>query len=235
MKRLACLFLLLSFSTSSYANWFQDLLDCMTKQADISHGLMNNEISLERDILTTDNEMKKLLDQIDSNMTGHSGYGNYQFHDYQSYGSDAKDWSTLMVMADRGHGGGELGQIMRSVSREFPSDRYSYNRGVSDPQVQRYYAVKSKTMLAARAASQLDYNKIQDQIAYQQMLLKQVEKTKDLKAAMDLSNRIQVEGNLIHLEILRQSAFINQQQAMAEQGSVISALSNAKFLTKKGD
>ena len=31
------------------------------------------------------------------------------------------------------------------------------------------------------------------------MLQQQIEKTKDLKAAIDLSNRIQVEGNLISL------------------------------------
>jgi hypothetical protein len=50
---------------------------------------------------------------------------------------------------------------------------------------------------------------------------------------MDLANRIQVEGNLINLEILRQSALVNQQQAITEQASVMSALSNAKFLTKE--
>ncbi len=234
MKRFVCLFLLLCCN-SSYANWFQDIIDCINKQAMISNGMMGNQLALSSSMLSTEQDMQKLLDHLNDHMTSHSGYGNYQFHDYQSYGGDAKDWSALMVMADRGQGSGELGQIMGSVSKEFPSDRNSYNRGVSDSQAQRYYAVKSQTMLAARAASQLDYNKIQDQIAYQQMLLKQVEKTKDLKAAMDLSNRIQIEGNLIHLEILRQSAFINQQQAMSQQGSVISALSNAKFLTKKGD
>ena len=97
---------------------------------------------------------------------------------------------------------------------------------------QQYYAVKSKTVLAARAASQLDYDHIQNQIAYQQMLQQQIEKATDLKSAIDLSNRIQVEGNLINLAILRQAALSNQQQAINEQANINSALSNAKFLTK---
>ena len=78
----------------------------------------------------------------------------------------------------------------------------------------------------------MDYNKIQDQIAYQHMLQQQIEKTNDLKAAVDLSSRIQVENNLIKLEILRQSALANQQQAISEQANSQCSVSNANFLTK---
>jgi hypothetical protein len=224
---------LLSLSTASYANWYQDIINAITKQAGITNGILSNELTLQQDMLRSQKDIQGLMNQLNNHVTGHSGYGTYQFNDYQSYGNSAKDWSGVVSMAGRGQGDGALGQMMSSIVRDFPADSNTYNRGVSDPRAQQYYAMKSQTVIAARAASELDYNKIQDQIAYQQMLMKQIENTKDLKAATDLSNRIQVEGNLINLEILRQSALVNQQQAITEQGSVMSALSNAKFLTKE--
>lgn len=232
-KQWVLLCTLLMLSTSSYANWFADIIRAINKQAGITNGLLSTMTSQESQILATQQNIEQLMRQVNGSVTGHSGFGTYQFQDYQSYGNNARDWSGVVSMAERGQGDGALGGMIGSISRDFPVDRNTYNRGVSDPRAQRYYAVKSQTVLAARAASELDYNKIQDQISYQQMLLKQIEKTRDLKSATDLSNRIQVEGNLINLEILRQSALVNQQQAITEQASVMSALSNAKFLSKE--
>lgn len=223
---------MLSLSSTCYANWYLDIINVITKQMGITNGILSNELSLQQDMLSNQKEMQKLLDKIDGNMTGHSGYGSYQVHDYQSYGGAAKDWTGVIGMANHGHGEGALGGMIGSIARDFPYDNNTYNRGVSNKRAQQYYATKSQTTLAARAASELDYNKIQQQIEYQQLLMKQIETTKDIKASMDLANRIQVEGNLINLEILRQSALVNQQQAITEQASVMSALSNAKFLTK---
>jgi hypothetical protein len=232
-KQLLILAVILSASTACYANWYQDIINIIAKQAGITNGILNNELTLQEDMLHNQKKMKNLMEQMNGHITGHSGYGTYQFHDYQSYGGGAKDWSGVVNMADLGHGEGALGEMIGSVSRDFSSDRNAYNRGVSNTTAQRYYATKSQTTIAARAASELDYNKIQQQIAYQQVLMQQIENTKDIKAAMDLANRIQLEGNLINLEILRQSALVNQQQAITEQASVMSALSNAKFLTKE--
>lgn len=232
-KRLLLLVMLLSVSTASYANWFRDIWEAIIKYGATTNILLGKELTLQEEMLSNQKDMQKLMNQLNGNMTGHSGFGTYQFHDYQSYGAGAKDWSGVINMAEHGRGEGALGAMMASITSDFPSDTATYNRGVSNPGAQRYYATKSRTTIAARAASELDYNKIQDQIAYQQLLMQQIENTKDIKAAMDLANRIQVEGNLINLEILRQSALVNQQQAVTEQASVMSALSNAKFLTKE--
>jgi hypothetical protein len=224
---------LLSMSTASYANWFRDIWEAIIKYGSTTNILLGKELTLQEEMLRNEKDMQHLVDQMHSSVTGHSGYGTYQLHDYSSYGSGANDWSSVTNMASHGRGDGSLGEMIASISRDFPSDIEVYNHGISHPDSQRYYAKKSQTTLAARAASELDYNKIQQQITYQQMLMQQIEKTKDIKAAMDLANRIQVEGNLINLEILRQTALVNQQQAITEQASVISALSNAKFLTKE--
>jgi hypothetical protein len=232
-KKLILLAAIFSLSTSCHANWYQDIINAIVKQSGITNGILTNELTLQQDMLRSQKELQKLMEQMNGHMTGHSGYGTYQFHDYQSYGLGANDWSGVVNMAKNGRGDGALGGMIGSVARDFPLDSRAYNRGIGNPNSQRYYAIKSQTTMAARAASELDYNKIQQQIAYQQVLMQQIENTRDIKAAMDLANRIQVEGNLINLEILRQSALVNQQQAITEQASVMSALSNAKFLTKQ--
>ena len=223
-------------SSTTYANWFADIVDRIEKTNGINSNILQSadaSLGVQRDILSSQKDIENLMREVDHGIVGNSGWGTYQFHDYQSYSESAHDWSGVMHMAEEGQGDGALGQIMNEISTQFPADRGSFNNGIMDANSQKYYALKSQTVLAARAASQLDYNKIQDQIGYQQMLQQQIEKTKDLKAAVDLNNRIQVEGNLISLEILRQSALANQQQAITEQATVNTALSNARFLTKQ--
>lgn len=238
MKNKKYLILIIGFflSSASYANWFADIVDRIEKTNGINTNILNTEISalsVQRDILSSQKNIESLMREVDQGIVGHSGWGTYQFHDYQSYGDSARNWSSVMQMADSGQGSGELGHMMGDLANQFPAERNTFNRGVTDTNNQKYYALKSQTVLAARAASQLDYNKIQDQIQYQQMLQQQIENTKNLKSAVDLNNRIQVEGNLISLEILRQTALSNQQQAITEQATVNTALSNARFLTKE--
>lgn len=220
--KMASFVLLLSIFVSSMAsaNVFSSMVnilrDIALAQAGVNASQMDIDVQLK---------------QLNSYVSGNAGWGTYRFHDYQSYGGSADDWSRVVQMAAQGSGSGDLGGAIGGLANQFPIHQDIYNQGVSDPASRQYYAVKSGTVLAARAASQLDYNRIQEQIAYQQMLQEQIERTKDLKGAVDLSSRIQVEGNLIALQLLRQSALANQQQSVTEQASVVSALSNARFLS----
>jgi hypothetical protein len=235
MKKFLLLNMLLiaSFcSIESYANWYQDIINAINYQGDITNGLLYIMNSDQKDILSSQKDIDSLMKQVESHMQGNSGWGSYQSRDYQSYGASGQDWTSVMQTAGNGGGNGEFGQTINGIAAQFPTDTTVFNQSNSNSKSQLYYALQAKTVLATRAASQLDYNKIQNQISYQQMLQQQIEKTQDLKAAIDLSNRIQVEGNLINLEILRQVALNNQQQAMNEQAEVNGALSNAKFLIK---
>lgn len=217
------------FASTAEASWFSKIVDLIKA----SNGIQRDIYKRDTEMLATQQHIDGLMKELNGHMTGSRGWGTYQFHDHQSYGGGANDWSSVMHMAGQGNGTGELGLTMNNLSNQFPASTSSYNQSISDTTNQKYYALKSQTVLAARAASQLDYNKIQAQIAYQQMLQQQIEKTNDLKAAIDLSNRIQVEGNLINLEMLRQIALLNQQQAITDQATLNTALSNAKFLTRK--
>jgi hypothetical protein len=210
----------LTVSGVSYANVFSSMVNILRDIAAAQAGINASSMDIDAQ-----------LKQLNAYVSGNAGWGTYQFHDYQSYGGSGNDWSRVVQMAAQGSGSGDLGGAISGLANQFPIHQDVYNQSVIDPVSQQYYAVKSGTVLAARAASQLDYNRIQDQIAYQQMLQQQIERTKDLKGAVDLSSRIQVEGNLIALEMLRQSALANQQQSITEQGSIVSALSNARFLS----
>lgn len=222
-------------ATSLHANWLEDIFKSELRLEGLQHGIMDKQgqmLSIERNSLNIQKDIDSLMKQVNEHLTGSSGWGTYQYHDYQSYGDNARDWNRLMRMAESGSGDGRLGQVMGDLSRQYPVSRETYNKGITDIRSRHYYALKSQTVLAARAASQLDYDRIQEQIAYQQMLQQQIEKTRDLKAAVDLLNRLQVENNLIQLEILRQAALVNQQQAVNEQASINTALSNARFLSR---
>lgn len=196
-------------------------------------GIQKNILGIQSNILNTQLNIQNLMKQLDANMTSHSGWGTYQFQDHQSYGKSASDWISVLHMAEKGQGDGQLGIILNTLAKNFPANQSVFNGAIKDNNLQKYYALKSQTALSVRAASELDYNKIQTQITYQQMLQEQIEKTADLKAAVDLNNRINIENNLIQLEMLRQIALSNQQQSVTEQATINSALTHAKFLTKE--
>ena len=223
-----CSVFFLLLGQSCYADAIYSILGCVRDIDKIQANIQN----AENGILKSQLDVEGLMKTMNNSMIGNSGWGTYQFHDYQSYGNDARSWENVMQLAESGNGTGALGQALNAIVNQFPIDKNGFNAGVTNANNQQYYLLESQTILAARAASQLDYDKVQDQISYQQMLQQQIEKTKDIKSAMDLNNRVQVEANLINLEVLRQAAISNQQRAVSEQANMNNALSNAKFLTK---
>lgn len=189
----------------------------------------------EMDISTYTSQIKgdieSLNQQIQSYMTGHYGLGATNYQDYQSWGNGATDWQSVLNMAQGGgNDSGLLGQQLKSASQDFPINTTLINQVNHSPTDQRYYALQAQTTLASRAASQVDFNQIQQEIQYQQKLKDQIDTTDNLKAATDLQNRLQVENNLIQLQLLRQIALLNQQKAIESQGQVNGTVTNAQFL-----
>lgn len=215
---------------------------CQTSFADALYSILNGVHHLESlgensqsglyDMVNSQHDIENLMKSVNTGIVGHSGWGTYQTHDYQSYGESAIDWNDVMHLAESGGGSGDLGSVINAIAKQFPINQNDFNRGITNSTQQQYYAVQSQTVLATRAASQLDYDKIQNQIAYQRMLQEQIENANDLKSAVDLNNRIQVEANLINLEMLRQQSLANQQNAIDAQANINNALLHAKFLTK---
>jgi len=211
----------MTFSTASHAgvDWLYKIFEVVAETQGINVKMLTAQKSIDT-----------LMGDLSKHMTGHSEWGTYDMRDYQSYGRDGENWSSLMQMAGKGGDGSALGQKMREISRQFPFDKEAINQVITDSRTKDYYMAQAQTIVATRAASQLDFDRVQEQIAYQKTLQTKIEETNDIKSAMDLSNRIKVEGNLIELAMLRQLALANQQQALNSQAEMNAALVNANFL-----
>lgn len=164
-------------------------------------------------------------------MTGSYNMGNLNFDkDLQSWGTDTTDWNSVLNVAQSGGSASDYGKMVQQLAKEYPMDTDVINKVNPNKSDQSFYELKAKTALAARAASELDYNNLQKQITYQQNLQQQIDSTQNEKAAIDLQNRLQVENNLINLELLRQLSLLSQQKSLDAQQAVNSAVKNAEFL-----
>ncbi|WP_218814689.1 type IV secretion system protein [Rickettsiella endosymbiont of Dermanyssus gallinae] len=174
--------------------------------------------------------IQRLDSQIQQAVSGHSEWGNWQFNDFNSWGLNADRWSSLLNSTVNGDTNSQLGSMLRLLSREFPLAVELYNRVNPNKSDQKFYSLKAKTALVARAASQLSYDKIQEQINYTNQLRQQIGTTATLKEAVDLSSRLTIENNLIQIEVLRQLALMNQQHAIDAQAEINDELENARFV-----
>lgn len=171
-----------------------------------------------------------LTKQIQNSLSGSSQWGDWGYTDYQSWGDDANKWQTVLNTAKNGGSSSSLGQELQQLASQFPINTKLVNSVNPNATDQQYYALQAQTALAARSASQLGYDKVQDQINYQNQLRKQIGAAASVKQAVDLQNRIVLENNLIQLEMLRQLALLNQQQSVATQANVNDTVQDANFL-----
>jgi len=154
-------------------------------------------------------------------VTGNYGLGKLGFNpNLQSWGSNTESWQNILNLYEKGSNPGLFSEVVKQLSKEFPIQDSKVAHPNPESIDAKYYLLQAKTALAARAASQTDYDNIQKQINYMHQLHDQIDRTQNLKAAVDLQNRLQVEGNLLQLEILRLLSLTNQQQAVVAQGHV---------------
>ncbi len=202
----------LGLSQTATADVFSDILNELESQTNLQQ-----QISQYTNVLPNMNTVLQNQYSALYQNNGHDGYGNLFFNNaLQSWGTNTSSWSSVLQSYQQGGTG--LGQIAQQLNDQFPIQ----SSNIINPNAQsinaQYYTLEAQTALASRAASQLDYNNIQNQINYMQQLQQQIDKTPDIKGALDLQNRIAVENNLIQLEVLRLTALSNQQQAVKAQG-----------------
>src|SRR5688572_30129043 len=121
--------------------------------------------------------------------------------------------------------------LAMTLAHEFPMDMAFYNRAHRNPTDQRYYTLKPQTHtpppptpLVARAVSQLRFDPIQIQIDAANQVRQEIGTTSTLKSSVDLQKRLTVENTLFQLDMLRQLALLNQQQALEAQADVNEAI-----------
>ena len=128
-------------------------------------------------------------------------------------------------------GNGLVGGIAKNREREFPIDLDVINKSKLNKQDIDYYKLSAKTALSTRAASEAEFNRIEQKIRDQEKLQKEINNTENLKSSVDLLARIQAENNKISLESLRMLSVLTQQSAISEQAQVNARVQNAKFLS----
>jgi hypothetical protein len=206
---------LLSISFTAKADIFTEIL-----------GELEQQTNLQQQIQQYTSQMTGLEQQTLQTMIGSYGYGSLNYNpNLQSWGSNSENWNS--VLSSYQQGGNGVAQIAQEHNQQFPIQQSS----VVNPNPQsldaKYYSLQAQTALAARSASEYDYNNIQKQINNLQQLHDQVDKTTDLKAAVDLQNRLQYESSVIQIELLRLASLSNQQQAIEAQGESNAVVNNA--------
>jgi len=168
---------------------------------------------------------EKTLQQLVN--TAGADYANRNYNPtLQSWGTGTDNWKNVVNLYQQGGSG--LGAVASQLNRDFPIQPASMIHNDPSSPAAKYYTLQAETALAARAASQLDYDNIKKQIEYMHQLHDMIGQTKTVKDAVDLQNRLQVEGNLIQLEVLRLAALSNQQQAVTTQGGINAVINNVK-------
>ena len=98
-----------AFHSVSYANWFADIVNRIEQTNAINSNILNVEnstLNVQRDILSSQKEVEALMKQVNASVTGNSGLGTSQFHDYQSYGTNNwsshadKEWMVMGIRPD---------------------------------------------------------------------------------------------------------------------------------------
>lgn len=158
-------------------------------------------------------------------ITGNYGLGNLGYKtDLQSWGKGTERWQSVLQVYQQGGNPGSLSDVAKQLQQQFPIHPSHVANPNPNSMDAKFYELQAKTALTSRAASQMDYDNVQKQMDYMQHLHKEIDKTQNIKSAMDLQNRLLLENNKIQLELLRASALQNQQQAIHAQGEANTAI-----------
>ena len=205
------------FSVNVKADVFSDMLNQLAKEVDL-------QTMISKYTEQTADSNQQMLSQL-SNTPGLNFETKSYDPNLQSWGSNLSTWQSVLNAYQNGDG--KVGVSARDLNHQFPIQSSTLINPNPNSIDAKFYTLQAQTALASRAASQHDYDNIQNQIDYMHKLLKMIGETKTVKDALDLQNRIQVENSLIQLELLRLSSLSNQQQSIETQGEVNSYINNA--------
>src|SRR4051812_35820412 len=103
-KKIVISVLLLILMKTVYADALYSILNSSRHIEKIE----GNIAGIESSLLRSNQDIDYLMKQVNGSMVGHSGWGTYQFHDYQSYGQGATSWAALAQTIHIGGGAGQL-------------------------------------------------------------------------------------------------------------------------------
>ena len=170
--------------------------------------------------------LKKQYDQMQkqySAMTGNYGWGswNNSTADLKQRQWSPSDWKSAL----NGMAGGNP-ERYQELLREYQSMNASmsesdYAKG-TDETLAKSYQNQVKTTQASYATATYEFNDINRHLQNLYDLSQQIEdkKNSDMKSAMDLNSRIQIESSYISMEEVKMSALLNQQMSQMQSNQI---------------
>jgi hypothetical protein len=215
--RLCALLIALCVPMFARADIFDSIFSVLT-------GIDTNTLKSDLDIkgmnVDLQNVINKEINKEIEQLTGHSGYGTLNYdQNAMNWGNGSDKWESVVNLYDSNNSG--LGQTMTHMGSDFPiitEPQTTFNPYTSTSE-KTIDILQSKTTLAARASSQVAFDKIAAEEKVIATLNQQIEHAPNAKAAADLNNRLLAENANITLQVEKLLAVLVQQQAVESQGT----------------
>lgn len=158
---------------------------------------------------------KRTLEDTQKLMTGHYNYGEMLDNaTLNNWRHSAANWNDLTHLGE-GNGSDPLSTLAKSLQKDFPQQKGQSL--YSNSEMARLFDQLSQTTLAARATNTLTYNNIDEELLMLEALQKEIEKSPNQKATLDLIARIQLEDAKLHAYQIKTSAVKNQLDSLQSQ------------------
>jgi hypothetical protein len=167
---------------------------------------------INEDSLEQLNHLKSLQNEMNNMLSGHYNFGDL-LNDptLQQWGEHTETWQKVMQAYKAGKGA--YNDTAATLEREFPIQAISHLDPKSFDVVQdKYYTATAESALASRAASQTAYEKAVQTDVLIEKLKKEIDggKNQNLKSAVDLSIRANLEATEAMLSLVKlQAASLN--------------------------
>lgn len=175
------------------------------------------------------NQYKQMQQQY-SSITGKYGWGNWKngSSDLNKREWAPGDWKSALSGMSGGNPGRyqELLQQYKQSHQSMKKDDFAKG---SSQSLATSYQNQVQTNQASSVSATYEFNDINKHLQTLQQLGQQIEKAPNLKSAMDLNSRIQLEVAYVSIEELRMQTVLNQQMSQAQASQIAQENEAAKF------
>lgn len=169
---------------------------------------LRDQYQLLKNAYDTANEQKKIMEDTQRMMEGHYNFGD-KFSNplLESWQHSGRSWDELMS-AQSGVGQDPITSLAKAIEKEYPLPSADSIYSASKNKEQAHlFDLLAKTNLITRASNTLTYNSVDDELKMLDALQKEIEKSPNQKATLDLIARIQIEeAKLAAYQIKSQAA-----------------------------
>ena len=178
------------------------------------------------------------LKEANAAMSGQYGFGDWENDEAMLHTREwaPDNWQTAL----KGLSGGSAAryqELLKQYSEAHPNVKDNVYAAATDTRLAQAHHNQVAANRAGGALSSYEFERVRKHIQALHALGQQIEdatKNKDIKAAMDLNSRIQLEVGFIATEELRMQTVLNQQSA-AQQAKQIAMQNEAALFNNAGD